>query len=313
MPEISKEVIRIAAVLGAFTAIAVSLYVYLRARVDRTTIRAGLEDALAVGSGGTGSRSAVMHAPFAQRVLGPATRSVAGLVYRFGPKGLAEQTRERLVLAGLGDRIDPDTFFAVSAALPVLFGGLVLTYTATGGSAPLLAWFFVPASAMFPKMWLTTKVEQRQHAMRMALPDTLDLLTIAVEAGLGFDAALTRVVSTIRGPLSDEFFRMLQEIKIGVPRGQAFKSLSERTDIMELDQFITAMNQADQFGISIGRVLRVQAAQLRLKRSQLAEERAAKTPVKLLFPLIFCIFPALFVVIVGPAALEISDKLFGNM
>ena len=163
---------------------------------------------------------------------------------------------------------------------------------------------------MFPKLLLTRRVEARQHKIKLALADTLDLLTIAVEAGLGFDAALARVVSSVPGPLSDELFRMLQELKIGVPRSQAFNNLSERTKVPELDQFITAMNQADAFGISIGNVLRVQSEQLRLKRSQYAEERAAKTPVKLLFPLLFCIFPGLFVVIVGPAAIQISRNLF---
>jgi tight adherence protein C len=161
-------------------------------------------------------------------------------------------------------------------------------------------------------MWLTSRVENRQRRIRLGLSDTLDMLTIAVEAGLGFDSALARVAGTVPGPLSDELFRMLQELRIGIPRNQAFKNLSERTGVQELDEFITAMNQADSFGVSIGRVLRVQAERLRKRRSQKAEERAAKTPVKLVFPLILCIFPGLFTVLVGPAAIMIMENLFSS-
>jgi tight adherence protein C len=171
----------------------------------------------------------------------------------------------------------------------------------------------VLGSAALPKIWLTNKVETRQREIRLALADTLDLMTIAVEAGLGFDSALARVVSAIPGPLSDELYRLLQEIRIGIRRQDALNGLSERTRVSELDQFITAINQADVFGISVGQVLRIQAAQLRQKRSQMAEERANKTPVKLLFPLILCIFPALFTVLVGPAAIAIMDNLLANL
>jgi tight adherence protein C len=313
MPELSVDLIKTIALVATFAAISVSIYVSVRSRVQRSNIRAGLDDAMLINPSVAESRTVVMSLPFGQRIMSPATRRIAGLAYRFGPQGMAQRIRERLILAGLGDRIDADTFMTISVVAPVVVLALLVTYTSTGGSVPNLVWTFVPASAMFPKMWLTSKVESRQHSIRLALPDVLDLLTIAVEAGLGFDAALARVVSSVRGPLSDEMYRMLQEVRIGVPRAQALKSLSDRTKVQELDQFITAINQADSFGISIGRVLRVQAAQLRIKRSQIAEEKAAKTPVKLLFPLIFCIFPALFVVIVGPAAIQIMNNLFTNL
>jgi tight adherence protein C len=310
MPELSIETIKLLALIGTFGAISVAIYVHLRSREERAVVRSGLEDALLAHSSVRDSRAAVMRAPFGERVLGPIFRRAANIVYRFGPKGFAEQIQERLVLAGLSDRIDPDAFIAASALLPIVLLAFLFTYHSIGGTVPTLMWIIVPASAMFPKLLLTRRVEARQHKIKLALADTLDLLTIAVEAGLGFDAALARVVSSVPGPLSDELFRMLQELKIGVPRSQAFNNLSERTKVPELDQFITAMNQADAFGISIGNVLRVQSEQLRLKRSQYAEERAAKTPVKLLFPLLFCIFPGLFVVIVGPAAIQISRNLF---
>jgi tight adherence protein C len=217
------------------------------------------------------------------------------------------------VLAGLSDRYDADTFLAISATLPLVVGVTLYAYSQIASVSPFVWFVLIPASATLPSMWLTSKIESRQRKIRLALADTLDLMTIAVEAGLGFDAALARVVSAIPGPLSDELYRLLQEVRIGIRRADALNGLSERTQVAELDQFITAINQADVFGISIGQVLRIQAAQLRQKRSQLAEERAAKTPVKLLFPLILCIFPALFTVLVGPAAIAIMNNLFGNL
>jgi tight adherence protein C len=308
----TPQLIKLLAVVGTFAGTSLLVYVLLRERAVRLGIRSSLEDPRLSHPSLADTRASVMRGPFAQRILGPATKKAAGLVYRFGPGNLAEQTRRRLVLAGLDARLDADTFFAISMAGPVVLLALMIALSRAGGFAPIL-WVAVPLSGFLPKMWLTSKVEHRQKAIRLALADTLDLLTIAVEAGLGFDSAVARVVTSIPGPLSDELYRMLQELKIGVPRNQALKNLAERTDIDDLDQFITAVSQADSFGIAVGKVLRVQAKQLRQKRSQAAEERAAKTPVKLLFPLILCIFPALFVVLVGPAAIQIIESLFGNI
>jgi tight adherence protein C len=311
MSGLSLTTLKTILLLATFGAVGLMTYTTMRARSVRASIRAGLDDALLENPSVSASRSAVMRLPFGARVAGPAIRSTAELVCRFGPKGLTEQTRKRLVLAGLSDRVDADTFLAISLLGPIGMLALLVTLSQLGSVAPI-AWILVPGSAFLPKMWITRGVEARQRAIRLALPDTLDLLTIAVEAGLGFDGAVARVVTAVPGPLSDELYRLLQEVKIGVPRSQALQSLAERTEVRELDQYITAMNQADAFGISVGNVLRVQAKQLRQKRWQLAEERANKTPVKILFPLILCIFPALFVVIVGPAAIQIADSLFGG-
>ncbi len=292
MGNASIQLFRTIAVLATFTGVFLGVYLLMRERSTRLAIRSGLEDPFLNSASVADSRAATMRGPFSQRVLAPASKSAANLVYRFGPKGLAEQTRHRLVLAGLSERIDADTFFAISVASPVVVFAFLLALNAVGAT-PLLIWIAVPLTAFVPKMWLTRNVESRQKGIQLALPDTLDLLTIAVEAGLGFDAAISRVVASIPGPLSDELYRMLQELKIGVPRPNALKNLSSRSEVDDLDSFITAIAEADTFGIGIGKVLRVQAHQLRLKRSQTAEERAAKTPVKLLFPLLICIFPAL--------------------
>lgn len=303
MFELSLTGLRTVALATTFLAVGTWIVVVLRSRTERANVRAALGDlsagdlaeAMATGTGfGRGIGTAV----------GRIGRSVTSL----GPSGLMEQVEERLVLAGLSHRLSPDAFMALSLATPIVTGACIFAVNAMY-PLPVSLWVVVPVSAAFPKMWLTKRVEARRHAIRLALPDTLDLMTIAVEAGLGFDAAVARVVGSIPGPLSDELYRMLQEVRLGIPRQQAFLGLSRRTDVEELDQFITAMNQADTLGISIGKVLRVQAAQLRRRRSQVAEERAAKTPVKLLFPLLVCIFPALFTVIVGPAALRIMERM----
>ncbi|HZN42785.1 MAG TPA: type II secretion system F family protein, partial [Actinomycetota bacterium] len=161
---------------------------------------------------------------------------------------------------------------------------------------------------MAPDSLLNRRVEERQKEILRTLSDTLDLLTISVEAGLSLNAAIAQVVQNVPGVLSSEFARMLQEIQLGVPRADAFRNLAERTDVEELNAFALAMIQADVFGVSIASVLRTQAQQLRIKRRQRAEAKAQQTPVKIVFPLILCILPALFVVIVGPGAIRIFES-----
>jgi len=159
-----------------------------------------------------------------------------------------------------------------------------------------------------PDSILNRKVEERQQDILRTLSDTLDLLTISVEAGLSLNAAIAQVVQNVPGVLSSEFARMLQEIQLGVPRSDAFRHLAERTDVEELNAFALAMIQADVFGVSIASVLRTQAQQLRIKRRQRAEAKAQQTPVKIVFPLILCVLPSLFVVIVGPGAIRIWEQ-----
>jgi len=247
--------------------------------------------------------------PFSERVLIPMARRFTQLGRRLSPSGQEERYRRKLDLAGSPARWDPERVLAFKGlglvalaplgfALTLLLGFSVLT--AIGVTAVLGAiGYYLPDVVLYQKGY--ERAEQIQHT----LPDALDLLTISVEAGLGFDAALAQVARNTEGPLADEFFRVLQEMQIGLGRAEAFRALSERTNVADLRNFVTAMIQADVFGIPIANVLRVQSREMRIKRMQRAEESAQKVPVKILFPLIFCILPALFVIVIGPAAITI--------
>ena len=162
---------------------------------------------------------------------------------------------------------------------------------------------------MFPEFWLGRRVRARQHAIVLQIPDALDLLTISVRAGLGFDAALGKVVEKMEGPLIDEFRRALAEVRVGKARRDALRDIVPRTEVPALTNFIGAVIQAEQLGVAISKVLQVQSEQLRIERRQRAEEMAAKAPIKMLFPLVGCIFPSLFIIILGPALILIAKTL----
>lgn len=172
----------------------------------------------------------------------------------------------------------------------------------------VLAGVGVAGLAIVPNSRLDNKVKTRQESVQRTLPDVLDMLVISVEAGLGFEQAVDRVIHNVPGELSDEFARVLGETTAGSTRSDALRGLQERVDIPEIRSFVLAMIQADKFGVSIGRVLRAQADEMRIKRRQLAQEKAQKAPVKMLIPMVFCIFPALFVVILGPAMINIMEN-----
>jgi tight adherence protein C len=250
--------------------------------------------------------------PFGERVVTPSMGRLTALGRRFTPTDQTDHIRHRLELAGNPPGWDVDRVVAfkvlglfagivLGLLLGVLIGGLLPALAATIGLALL--------GAYLPNIILYQTAYNRSDQIRKDLPDALDLLTISVEAGLAFDAALSQVARNTTGPLADEFFRVLQEMQIGMGRTDAMRALGERTDVDELQGFVTAMVQADAFGIPIANVLRVQAKEMRVKRSQRAEEQAQKVPVKILFPLIFCILPCLFIVVLGPAAINIYDSI----
>lgn len=262
----------------------------------------------------TSVREQELEKPLAQRTIGPVVIRLGSFLRRFTPVGYLEKKQHKLMLAGTPGNLDAPAFVVIKFLTTAV--GLVAAFFVTdfGGDAlQRVALFVMPIAAGFfgPDAWLERKVDERRQKMLKTLPDILDLLVISVEAGLGFDAALARVVATVPGPLSEEFFRMLQETRVGVSRRDAMYHLMERTDLEELRSFILAMIQAEAFGVAIARVLRVQADEMRVKRRQYAQEKAFAAPVKLVFPLVFCIFPALFIVLLGPAAIQIADAFGG--
>lgn len=245
--------------------------------------------------------------PFFDRAVLPFYNKLSSIIRRYSSKELFEKVGLKLARAGNPAGIDVDRFLAMKATSSIVAAMISILLLLNGFSPGkiLLGIALVVAFYFLPDLWLKNITDHRIMQIRDALPDTLDLLTISVEAGLGFDAALAKVVKNYPGPLAEEFSRVLHEVQIGVTRKDALKNLVERTDVSELRSFITSIIQAEALGVSITNVLRVQASEMRLKRRQKAEEIAQKAPVKIVFPLIICIFPAIFVAIVGPGVIRI--------
>jgi tight adherence protein C len=251
--------------------------------------------------------------PFTERAVAPVLGGLTSLGRRFTPVGYVDNVRKKFIFAGNGTADAVDRFLAVRvitvALVPVLF---IVMYLWNPFNLDGLIQFLVFALLGFallvgPDAVLSRRVEERQHAMQVQLPDVLDLLTISVEAGLGFEQALDRTIASVPGALSDEFARMLGEVRAGASRADAMRAMEQRSNVPEVRSFVLAILQADTFGVSIGRVLRAQSEEMRIKRRQLAQERAQKAPVKMLIPMVFCVFPALFVVVLGPAIINISE------
>lgn len=248
--------------------------------------------------------------PFVTRVLRPVAGKMHGLVAGALPGNYRDRVHEQLVYAGLtgkyrAEEVITGQILLAGVAL-VLALLLVLTGMVTGGVAILVLLLLPVLGAQLPRTSLRRAVEQRQNEIRRDLPDTLDLLAISVEAGVGFEGALGVVTDNFDSALSEEFSRTLREMELGLPRRQALENLKRRTEVPELSNFILTLTQADALGMPIGRVLKTQAGEMRLKRRAWARERAAKLPVKILFPLM-PILLATFIVILGPAGASIGS------
>lgn len=230
---------------------------------------------------------------------------------RFTPAGYVEKVRKKFIMSGQDSTAKVDRFLAMRVlailSIPfILVFFFVLNPLGFEGLTRVgIVGLLIAALVFGPDAKLTSAVQDRQKAILNDLPDILDLLTISVEAGLGFEQALDRTIATVPGPLSTEFARMLGETRAGASRAEAMRSMDTRIDISEVRSFVLAILQADTFGVSIGRVLRSQADEMRIRRRQIAQEKAQKAPVKMLIPMVFCIFPALFVVILVPAIIQI--------
>lgn len=247
---------------------------------------------------------------FDERVVRPLRAWLAGVVLRFSPHTTVESVRLKLVSAGLGRRISPQSFLAAKAGCAILGipAGIALGAALSGtGSGIFFALALAGCGYLAPDMIVGMKARRRRESMQAQLPHALDLLAVSVEAGLTFDAAVAKLAEKMSGPLVDEFELMLTEIRIGESRENAMKRMADRSGVPEVASFARAMVQADKLGISIGRLLRTQANETRLKRQAAAEERAMKAPIKMLFPTVLFIFPAMFLVVLGPAFLRLFD------
>jgi tight adherence protein C len=299
------------AVAGMGFAFALLTYGVLAQAQEKATIKASLRqlEDYEIES----IRDKELLAPVQQRVLIPVAGWFTGLGRRFTPHGYVDKVRKKLVNAGKGKPEDLDRFLAIRVLTVALIPVAWFVVIAFLDLAPRLELAVLGGAALFlllgPDAILNRQVEERQYAIRVKLPDILDLLVISVEAGLGFEQALDRTVDAVPGPLSDEFARMLNEVRAGSSRHEAMRAFDERINVSEVRSFVLAILQADTFGVSIGRVLRSLADEMRIKRRQLAQEQAQKAPVKMLIPMVFCIFPALFVVVIGPAVINISNSL----
>lgn len=298
--------------LPGLAAVFVSLMLGTLSLATAATERQQVRRSLAAVAGGRALATTDASSPsLAQRIGDSAV--LVSVARRVAPSGAMAKTRRRLDFAGNPKGWDLDRVLAfkgaglvVLALLGVLLGGGVLPKMVLFGAAGAAIGFYLPDVLLY-----NTGVK-RQQVLQKELPDALDLLTICVEAGLGFDSALGQVTRSFKGPLAGEFFRVLQEMQIGKGRGAAFRAVVDRTDVPELRAFASAIAQADAFGIPIANVLRTQSREMRLKRQQRVEEKAQKVSVKMMVPLVLFILPAMFVVIIGPGAISIVDAFSGK-
>jgi tight adherence protein C len=251
--------------------------------------------------------------PFFDRTLRPLSERLAHIGRRFTSDKKVGRTEKRLALAGNPADLKTSDFLGLKVVSALAFAGVAfLVFAILMGNfffGFILTIVLGVVGFLAPEFWLSRRVKARQKAILLAVPDTLDLLTISVRAGLGFDQALGKVVEKIKGPLPDEYRRALAEIRVGKARRDALRDIVARTEVPALTNFIGAIIQAEQLGVSISKVLQVQSEQLRIERRQRAEEMAAKAPIKMLFPLVGCIFPSLFIVILGPALILIAVNI----
>ncbi|SDF01856.1 type II secretion system F family protein [Sporolituus thermophilus] len=247
--------------------------------------------------------------PFKERVLSPLRSDVAAALSKFTPRALRQAVEEKMTAAGGFGSLTSDEFLLLAGFFALAAPAVAVTLAALAGAAAHkiigLSLIAFAIAMLLPFFLLNRKIALRKRRIQKDLPDVLDLLTVSVEAGLGFDGALAKLSEKMKGALVDEFTRVLQEMRMGVPRREALHALALRCDVPDLSLFTTSLIQADQLGVSIGQVLRVQSASMREKRRQRTRELAMKAPVKMLLPLVFFIFPAIFVVVLGPAVIQI--------
>ena len=255
-----------------------------------------------------------MALPFSERVIYPVARKLGELAARFTPQNQIQALTKKLEMAGSPANLDPTVFMALQFGAALVFGGLVfgvVTISPAGWSTStklLLSVVVGLVGYFFPQLWLGSQINKRQKNIRKAMPDALDLLTICVEAGLGFDAAMAKVSEKWESELSLAFARVIQEVQLGKVRRVAMRDMADRIGIPELTSFVAAVIQSESLGVSLAKVLRIQSDQMRIKRRQQAEEEAHKAPLKMKIPMALLIFPSLIIVLMTPAGLQLMQS-----
>lgn len=257
-----------------------------------------------------------LNKPLRERVLKPLFETTSAQLGKLLPQQGKDNLEKKLILAGNPGNLGPSEFISIQIGLCLILGigGSFLIHFLNYENMRVLVGGLVLTIVGYnlPKLYLKTKTEKRQKEIQRNLPDVIDLLTVSVEAGLGFDSAIAKVTTKVKGEIAKEFTVVLNEIKMGKSRRNALKDLVYRTQVDDLSNFIGAVVQADQLGVSMGNMLRIQSGQMRVNRRQRAEEKAMKAPIKMLFPMVFFIFPCIFIVLLGPALINLM-KMFLNM
>lgn len=252
---------------------------------------------------------------FGQRIILPFFDRIGELSQRFTPQATLESARLRLEMAGNPMQMNPAFFLMLRFVFAVLFGGILfLIFARTGGNwlqGLGISLLFLLIGFAFPSLWLSGRIKARQKAVFRAMPDALDLLTISVEAGLGFDAAMSKVHEKWINELALEFGRVIHEIRLGKLRRDALRDMSDRLGVAEMSSFVAAVIQSEQLGVSMAKVLRIQSDQMRVRRRQMAEEEAHKAPIKMVFPIALLIFPSIMIILLGPAAMLLLTSPLG--
>lgn len=299
----------ISVILGAI-AIGASLPIAWWALSGERVARGAARDNLTKGvPASTNLRETVLAQSASERMVSPLMQKLGARAQRLTPQGLRDNLQRRIQLAGLNDTWSPERVYATKAVLGLVgavFAILIMLANPTG--LVIVASIIITLGLFFaPDAFLHSRAGTRQLTIERQLADVLDQITVCVEAGLSFDNAVLRTANGGTGPLPEELGRTLQDVQLGMSRSQSLERLLERTDVNDLRSFVHAFNQAERYGIPVAQILRVQSAEIRLKRRQHAEEAAMKLPVKLVFPTVLCILPALFVVVAGPAAIRVVE------
>jgi tight adherence protein C len=314
MPTLILVLVILFIVIGAITLVVIGL----RDRRESDPLQQRLAEFAARGETAT-LEEIELSQPISDRVIIPVARRIGELVSRITPQNALQATAHRLELAGSPRGMDPAIFWALKIILAVAIAGFMLFIFTIGsidwswGRKILVLAGFVALGFYFPEMILTSRIQRRQKAIRRAMPDALDLLTICVEAGLGFDGAVQKVSEKWDNELSRAFGRVILELSLGKLRREALRDMADRIGIPEMTSFVAAIIQSEQLGVSMAKVLRIQADQMRIKRRQIAEEAAHKAPIKMLIPMALLIFPSICIVLMTPALLSLLRSTLGGI